>query len=184
MNNNIKVENKSLNNSWFCTVTFLWNSLFCYSIIKFVLKALVTINICWKNCGSTNLNNQSNSASFIRISLLVFFVDSNRYLGCFLDAAGDFVYSSIVSSEDACKSDCQSSYQFYSFHIDQGNVLNSVHQSWKLEWAFQIACRQFVRPYVYKLSMFSQFQPNLAQSTLGWWDFTLCTNERQRPFQR
>nr|XP_022295491.1 uncharacterized protein LOC111105466 [Crassostrea virginica] len=43
----------------------------------------------------------------------------NRYLGCFLDAAGDFVYSSIVSSEDACKSDCQSSYQFYSFYIDQ-----------------------------------------------------------------
>ena len=58
------------------------------------------------------------------------------------------------------------------------------HLSWKLKWAFLITCRSSsvclsVRPSVCKLFTFSssspeplgQFQPNLAQSILGWRGF-------------
>lgn len=49
------------------------------------------------------------------------FLDSNRFLGCFLDPYGVFVEESSVLSDEDCKATCQISHQFYSYYETQGN---------------------------------------------------------------
>ena len=62
------------------------------------------------------------------------------------------------------------------------------HLSWKLKWAFLIVFS--VCPSVCKLftissspEPLSQFQPNLTQSSIGWWVFK-SSNEKPHPFPR
>ena len=64
------------------------------------------------------------------------------------------------------------------------------HLSWKLRWAFLITCCPSVHLTVCKLFTFSsssleplgQFQPNLAQSILGWMRFKFV--QMNDPFSR